>query len=208
MISIHTLIRAIVYADDKDEAIQTAKSRVFEPLTRGPNGISTFDYYITLDHEEGEHGIAGADRWGHDLPAAAPVDSDEGQELIEGGWEATNREFRANLATIKLALEHLSDEEIREMCDDGEISLREKLDEKELEQVMDEHDVEMLNSLFDARHAMHGVGEYSGPNNWLYDGTDWAAGGAIRSRHHLETVIEERVPEDETAYVVPADVHH
>lgn len=205
------LIRAIVYADSKEDAIQTAKDRVFEPLTRGPNGISTFDYYVTLDHERGAHGIAGADRWGHEIPAAAPANSEKGQELIEEGWEATHREFRSNLATVKTALEHLSDKEIREMADNPDINLRDQLSEEELDEIKEEYDVEFLNSLFDARHAMHGLGEYSGTNNWLYDGTQWGAGSVIRTQHHLNQVLEERAPGDEDdlkAYVVPADVHH
>ena len=202
------LIRAIVYADNEDNAIQTAKKQVFEPLI---DGGYPFDYYVTLDHKKGEHRIAGADRWGHDIPAAVPADTEEGQELIEEGWEATHREFRENLATVKLALEHLSDEEIREMADDPGINLRESVSEDEREQVMEEHGVEFLNALFDVRHAMHGIGEYSGSNNWLYDGTDWSLGSAIRTRYHLETVLEERAPGDDDemdVFVVPADVHY
>jgi hypothetical protein len=46
------------------------------------------------------------------LPTAAPVDSNDGQELLEKGWEATKEEFERNLDRVKDAIEDLSDEQI------------------------------------------------------------------------------------------------
>ena len=46
----------------------------------------------------------GKARWG-DLPTAAPVDSDDGQDLLDRGWEATKEEFERNLDRVKEALD-------------------------------------------------------------------------------------------------------
>ena len=53
-----------------------------------------------------------AKRGGGDLPTAAPIDSDDGQDLVERGREATKKEFERNLKRVKQALNELSDEEI------------------------------------------------------------------------------------------------
>jgi len=40
--------------------------------------------------------VAGKTRWG-DLPTAAPINSEEGGELLDRAWNATNEEFQRNL---------------------------------------------------------------------------------------------------------------
>ena len=50
--------------------------------------------------------------YGGELPTAAPVDSDDGEDLLERGWEATKEEFERNLDRVKEAIDELSDEEI------------------------------------------------------------------------------------------------
>lgn len=55
--------------------------------------------------------MAGKARWG-ELPVAATMESDNGQELLERGWEATEKELQRNLNRVKEALDELSDEEI------------------------------------------------------------------------------------------------
>jgi len=67
-----------------------------------------------------------------------PVDSDDGQELLERGWEATKEEFERNLDRVKEAIGELSDEEI-----------------------MRDEDPR-------AAHAFHQVGAYDGPTIFLY----------------------------------------
>ncbi|GAD53087.1 hypothetical protein MBEHAL_1847 [Halarchaeum acidiphilum MH1-52-1] len=64
---------------------------------------------MTFDEEDTS--VAGKARWG-ELPTAAPVDSDDGQDLLERGWEATKEEFERNLDRVKEAIDELSDEEI------------------------------------------------------------------------------------------------
>ena len=64
---------------------------------------------MTFDEEDAT--VAGKPRLG-DLPTAAPVDSDYGQDLLERGWKATKEEFERNLERVKEALDEFADEEI------------------------------------------------------------------------------------------------
>jgi len=50
--------------------------------------------------------VAGSARWG-DLPVAAPIGSEVGQELLERGWQATPREFERNLERVREAVDEL-----------------------------------------------------------------------------------------------------
>ncbi|WP_276302589.1 hypothetical protein [Halorussus lipolyticus] len=110
----HTVIYSLVEASTRDDALANGKT-VFDRLVgASPHATAVFDYYVTFD--ESGTSVAGKARWG-DLPVAAPVKSDDGQELLERGWEATKSEFKRNLDRVRDALEELSDEEI--MRDDG-----------------------------------------------------------------------------------------
>ncbi|WP_135855129.1 hypothetical protein [Halorussus salinus] len=105
----HTVIYSLVEASTRDEALATGKT-VFDRLVgASPHADAVFDYYVTFD--ESGTSVAGKARWG-DLPVAVPVESDDGQELLERGWEATKNEFKRNLDPVRDALEELSDEEI------------------------------------------------------------------------------------------------
>ena len=70
----HYVIRALVYADTPEEALQKAKYDVFEKLV-DPEYNSGFDYYQTFDNEGSC--VSGRGRWG-DLPAVMRADSKEG----------------------------------------------------------------------------------------------------------------------------------
>ncbi|WP_135806926.1 hypothetical protein [Halorussus marinus] len=110
----HMLIYSLVEASTRDEALATGKT-VFDRLVgASPHADAVFDYYVTFD--EADTSVAGKARWG-DLPVAMPVESDDGQELLERGWDATKSEFNRNLDRVREVLEELSDEEI--MRDDG-----------------------------------------------------------------------------------------
>lgn len=202
VVTMHMLIRALVLARSQEGALRTAKTAVFDRLVAG----RVFDYYRTLDHEPGEHGIAGADRWGHDTPAAVRADTGDGAALIENGMAATEREFRRNLAAVKLALRHLSDEELREISHDDR-SLADIVSDEERDAVAAEHDVERIPALFNPRYAMHRIGKYRGSPIWVYDGTDRSCGDGIRTRTQLQTIREHAEDADSELWVVPADVH-
>jgi hypothetical protein len=105
----HMVIYALVEESTHDDALATGKS-VFDRLVGAdPHAGAVFDYHVTFDEEDTS--VAGKARWG-ELPTAAPVDSDAGQDLLERGWEATKEEFERNLDRVKEAIDELSDEEI------------------------------------------------------------------------------------------------
>ena len=105
----HMVIYALVEASTQDDAVATGKT-VFDRLVGAdPHAGAVFDYYVCFDEENTT--VAGKARWG-DLPAAAPVDSDDGRDLLDRGWEATKEEFERNLERVKEAIDELSDEEI------------------------------------------------------------------------------------------------
>ena len=103
------IIYALVEAPTQHDALVEGKA-VFDRLV-GANhhACAVFDYYCTFDEEDTT--VAGKARWG-DLPTAAPVDSDDGQNLLHRGWNATKEEFERSLDRVKEALDELSDEEI------------------------------------------------------------------------------------------------
>jgi hypothetical protein len=105
----HMVIYALVEASTQNDALATGKT-VFDRLVGvDSHSPAVFDYYVTFDEENMT--VAGKARWG-DLPAAAPVDSNDGQDILDQGWEATKEEFERNLERVKEAIDELSDEEI------------------------------------------------------------------------------------------------
>jgi hypothetical protein len=105
----HMVIYALVEASTEDDALAAGKA-VFDRLVGAElYSCAVFDYYATFDEENTS--VAGKARWG-ELPTAARVDSDDGQELLKRGWEATQDEFERNLDRVKEAIDELSDEEI------------------------------------------------------------------------------------------------
>jgi len=105
----HIVIYALVEASTHDDALATGKT-VFDRLVGADaHAGAVFDYYVTFD--ENDTTVAGKARWG-ELPTATLIDSDDGQDLLERGWEATKEEFERNLDRVKEAIDELSDEEI------------------------------------------------------------------------------------------------
>ncbi|GGN24095.1 hypothetical protein [Halarchaeum nitratireducens] len=105
----HMIIYALVEASTHDDALATGKTAFDRLVGADPHSAGVFDYYATFDEEDTT--VAGKARWG-ELPTAAPVDSDDGQDLLERGWEATKEEFERNLDRVKDALDELDDEAI------------------------------------------------------------------------------------------------
>ena len=109
----HMVIYTLVEASTRDDALATGKTVFGRLVGAVPHAGAVFDYYVTFDEESTS--VAGTARWG-DLPVVASVESNEGEELLERGWEATKEEFQRNLDRVKEALDEHSDEEI--MCDE------------------------------------------------------------------------------------------
>ena len=105
----HMVIYTLVAASTEDEALAAGKG-VFDRLVGAvPHAGAVFDYYVTFDEEDTR--VAGTARWG-ELPIAAPIESDEGQHLLDRGWEATEGEFQRQLDRVKAGIEAFSDEEL------------------------------------------------------------------------------------------------
>lgn len=107
-------IYAIVEASSEENALDQA-TEVFEPLIgekREPGTVfDGLQLYTQTDNEDVRQ--SGSE----DLPAAAPVDSDVGHEMLERGWEATMEKFERTLDEAEDALENLSVEEIQQNKD-------------------------------------------------------------------------------------------
>jgi hypothetical protein len=100
---------ALVEASTEDTALAGGKA-VFDRLVgAGPDNAAIFDYYVTFDDERSS--VAGKARCG-ELPVVAPVDSDEGTDLLERGWEATSQEFKRNLERVRTAINEFSTDEL------------------------------------------------------------------------------------------------
>ena len=93
VLRMHMVIYALVEASAHDDSLATGKTMFDRLVGADAHAGAVFDYYVTFD--ENDTTIAGKARWG-DLPTAAPVDSDDGQDLVERGWEATKEEFERN----------------------------------------------------------------------------------------------------------------
>lgn len=105
----HMIIYALVAASTHDDAVAAGR-QVFSRLVGAtPDSGAGFDYFVTFD--ETDTTVAGTARWG-EYPTAAPVDSREGQALLDRGWTATEAAFERNLEQVKEALEEYTDEEI------------------------------------------------------------------------------------------------
>lgn len=103
------LIYALVAASSQNTALRSARG-VFDQLVGGAvHSRPAFDYYVLFDREDTT--VAGQARWG-ELPVAAPVESAEGEALVDQGWQATEATFERHLADVKAALETYTDEEI------------------------------------------------------------------------------------------------
>jgi len=103
----HQVITVIVYAENKNEALDKAKT-IFERLCENQY---PFDYFTTFD-EDGI-GTSGKDRWGN-LPAVTLAISKKGKELIEQGIKFTKDEFMENLKIIRKLLKKKTDKELFE----------------------------------------------------------------------------------------------
>jgi hypothetical protein len=136
-----------------------------------------FDYYVTADMDG--CGVAGTDRWGA-YPAVVSADDEQGQELVEEGWQATVNEYNRSLDRI---------EEFLETCDRCELW-------------EDEH------THWEYQYAFYRIGQFTGSSTFLYD--EYGQGIRNRGhldRAVSGDAATDANPEERTVYVVPADVH-
>jgi len=180
----HTIIYAIVIGESRDEALGNAQITFDKLVGATEGGRKVFDYYTTFEVDEDEQSpVSGAGRWGN-MPKAAPIDTEDGQEMLDNGWENTKQESDDALDQIREHLDNCTNEEIREgYRSDAEIEL----------------------------YDFSKVGERAGPSVRLYDNTGYTNG--IISEALLEDTLEHARSEaksmngEYTVYIVPADVH-
>lgn len=98
----HMVIRALVFAKEKDEALEKAK-KIFSSLC-GEDG-QPFDYYSTFDDSY------AVGRWGK-LPICVKATSKTGKKFIKEGIQSTIKEFNRNFQILKQAIEKYSQEEL------------------------------------------------------------------------------------------------
>jgi hypothetical protein len=172
------LIRAIVYAEDKEQALDRAKSRVFNRLTENQH---PFDYYVTFHPDESTLGVSGEERWG-ELPYAVEYDSKKGRELVEEGWEFTKKRYRD------------AAEKVRDWFNS---------DESELEDLWKTGHVgdNMI------RHQMFKLGCYTGSPIFLYKNHGEGIRHKEMLDNTLGEYAPDE-DDDEEIFVVPADVHY
>lgn len=193
----HKIVRLIVYAKTKEEALNNAKKLLDERLVPRP-----YDYGTFFDEEDSV--MSGKARWGNLVPVAK-ADSPEGADLIKDGIEFTKDEFTGNLDRVREMINKYSNEELwkQEVLDPNK---------KMLEVIENENERKGVSfNLHMFRYFCHCIGTYE--DGWLYD----HQGELIHDDDHLKHTLEkwqncEGVKTDEykdlEVYVVPVDVHH
>jgi hypothetical protein len=160
-------IRAIVYAKAKEDAL-TKAVHVFEKLT---NELKVFDRFSLLLESNKEILVCSAD-------------SKLGQQMIEEGLEESRQAFMKAFGYVRLAVEHMTPEEIME------------------EEPPSHLDSTIAARLRIIRYYFAKVGEYRGPTVTLYD----EKADGIRNSKILKEVLN-GVTNGELVWVIPADMH-
>jgi len=188
----HMVIRAIVYARNKEEALEKGKE-IFQQLCK--RGF--FDYYVTFDEDRP---LSGKSRWGNITPVAK-ANSKTGKALIKQGMDFTKENFMECMAKIRKILSAFSDEEIFERKPSSANQVvRKSVEDSNLDLLL-------------TKYYMHCAGSSEGHTVWLYDND----GVGIHDSEHLENVLDKwekasrngkNAYRDLDVYVVPADVHY
>lgn len=160
----HTLIYALVEAQDSNEAVSIASESVFDALVGAtPNSsVVSFDYYTTFADGENSS-VSGEGRYGP-KPEAALVTSEAGAEMLWLAWNFTRSDKHKYLDRIREGLNNWSNDEIMAGW---------------------KSDAEVRPFDFDQ------VGEDAGSTVRLYDDTGWTFG--ITKRTDVEKILEECV---------------
>jgi hypothetical protein len=204
----HQVIRAIIYAPDRESAVERAK-KVFDDLCEA----HTFDYYQMFGTEDDTSPVCGTQRWGK-RPTIALVDSPEGKQLIADGMAFTKQEFMNHIYQVRKWIETHTDEELYEGIDD-DCTICDILKAQDKGKLYPTPHIFMGHSMF--KPVANWMGAYDGSNVFLYDNE----GSGIRTPDDLESVLtkyrciyEEGNPpkpnpyKDDLIWVCPADVHH
>jgi len=193
----HRIIRALVYSENKEEALDKAKV-IFERLC---GEGKAFDYYRMFNEERSS--VSGKGRWGNRTPVVL-ASSKEGKKLIDEVMKYTKDSFMENIKKVREGLINYTDEELFE-----EVILTDKTKVIQRLNGKTELNLDMI------RDYCYCVGQYNGNNIFLYDND----GEGIRNNERLNNVLSkwETLYEDKgepnpykdlKIFVVPADVHY
>lgn len=105
-----TLIYVLVEATDHRTAISRAKPVLDDVVTATNRAVESFRDYAMFHGDELERLTAV---WG-EKPSAASLESDEGQALLEEGWNRTKNIFEDNLTAVEEIMEMYTTQEIME----------------------------------------------------------------------------------------------
>ena len=103
----HTVIRVIVKAKTKDDALGEARCAFEDLCGEG----KSFDYFTMFDEDEPT--VSGKARYGS-IPAALKVSTKAGAKMVREGMEITRREFNEKLAKIREGLAKYTADELFE----------------------------------------------------------------------------------------------
>jgi hypothetical protein len=181
----HTVIRAVVYAKTKEDALDKARS-VFERLVENQN---PFDYYQMFDNEGTS--VSGKGRWGN-LPAAVKTTTKAGKKLIDEGMTYTRNEFNEAINAIREAVNNYDNK-----------------------QLFEDKEVKANGMVGMFRYYCGIAGSYRGSSVWLYDDDGEGILNEKQLEDVLSKYqcIYDRNGQvnphkDESIWVVPADVHY
>ena len=88
----HMIIRNIVYATSKREALDKAESNMYHMI--GDDGNAPFDYYTTFN-------TGASSYWGDKYKPVSKLTSKEGRKLVCDGWKSTLEEIRRHVKAVK-----------------------------------------------------------------------------------------------------------
>ena len=192
----HKIIRILCYAENKEEARETAEDILNESLV-GEN--KPFDYGSFFDEE---HAIS---RWGKMLVVCL-ANSKKGKKLIKDGMENTKKDFKENIKKVRELINFYSDEELfEEKTIDIKKQILENLEDKPI-----------TKNIFMFKYYCNCLGQYKGSNIWIYDND----GEGIRNSEHLKNVLNkwEYIYKDKKGeanpyknlkvFVIPCDCHY
>jgi len=88
----HMIIRNIVYATSKQEALDKAEDNMYYMI--GDDGNAPFDYYSTFNTGANSY-------WGDKYKPVSTIKSKEGRKLVCDGWRSTLQEMRQHVKSVK-----------------------------------------------------------------------------------------------------------
>ena len=196
VIKMHHVIRFIVYADDKKEAMEKAVSALNQLVEWGTDSI---DYGTFFDDDKST--MSGKARWGN-VPVCVKASSKEGKRLIKDGMDATERDFKETIKELREMLKKYNDDELfqKEILDKNKQMLQE-LEEKD-------------NSFEHPNWFHYQCYKLGKEGVWLYN----EESSSISSPKELKDVLDkdkkyyegegkENPNKDKEVWVVPCDVH-